>query len=417
MSKYEVKDKGIKKDSEATSAVSTISYEVENALVNNIPLKEVQGQIDTLQEKGKFPSNLQLVDAFYDPKTSSSGVAFLDNNTGKVIVGFTGTNLDNGILESAKDIGQWGNIAFKGDGPSSAYFDASNKFMNDLKSNGYNIDTVTGHSLGGRNGTIMGMEHNIPNIILYNSAPLMNLLGNLKKSNQQELSDLFGRYSGNIIYFVSENDPLNKAAGGVPGSIYPGKIIIIKNGKEHDITGFLTKEEQDFIRQHTPDSNKIYVAQKKVQTDTTKKLIGLELLRAKFLKSGGGLSASEEIYLDASEALILTQGMSKTLQIEIDDIKKMYREAKKDSDKLWTDTLKTADSIGSTLHQGEVLDSLNGGGATEPIVRIEPKEEYEQKISELSSVQQEYYELIGQIQSSINKQVETDQELARQIGG
>ncbi|WP_430598309.1 hypothetical protein [Enterococcus sp. AZ177] len=191
MSKYEVKDKGIKKDSEATSAVSTISYEVENALVNNIPLKEVQGQIDTLQEKGKFPSNLQLVDAFYDPKTSSSGVAFLDNNTGKVVVGFTGTNLDNGILESAKDIGQWVNIAFKGDGPSSAYFDASNKFMNDLKANGYDIDTVTGHSLGGRNGTIMGMEHNIPNIILYNSAPLMNLLGNLKKSNQQELSDLF----------------------------------------------------------------------------------------------------------------------------------------------------------------------------------------------------------------------------------
>lgn len=417
MSKYEVKDKGIKKDSEATSAVSTISYEVENALVNNIPLKEVQGQIDTLQEKGKFPSNLQLVDAFYDPKTSSSGVAFLDNNTGKVVVGFTGTNLDNGILESAKDIGQWVNIAFKGDGPSSAYFDASNKFKNDLKANGYDIDTVTGHSLGGRNGTIMGMEHNIPNIILYNSAPLMNLLGNLKKSNQQELSDLFGRYSGNIIYFVSENDPLNKAASGVPGSIYPGKIIIIKNGKEHDITVFLTKEEQDFIRQHTLDLNKIYVAQKKVQTDTTKKLIGLELLRAKFLKSGGGLSASEEIYLDASEALILTQGMNKTLQIEIDDIKKIYREAKKDSDKLWTDTVKTADSIGSTLHQGEVLDSLNGGGATEPIVRIEPKEEYEQKISELSLIQQEYHELIGQIQSSINKQVETDQELARQIGG
>lgn len=412
------KIKNLSNDSENTSTVSTIAYEVENALVNNVPLKEVQGQIDTLQEKGKFPSNLQLVDAFYDPKTSSSGVAFLDNNTGKVIVGFAGTNFENGFFgEGSKDVGQWGNIAFKGDGPSSTYFDASHIFMNDLKANGYNIVTVTGHSLGGRNGTIMGMEYNIPNIILYNSAPLMNLLGNLKKSNQQELSDLFGRYSGNIIYFVSEDDPLNKAANGVPGSVYPGKIIVIKNGKAHDITGFLTKKEQEFIRQHTPDLNKIYAAQQKVHTDTRSKLKALDVLRAKFLKSGGGLSASEEIYLDASEALILTQGMSKTLQIEIDDIKKMYREAKKDSDKLWTNTVKMGDSVGATLVQGEVVDSLNAGGATEPFVRIEPKEEYAQKISELSSIQQEYYDLIGQVQSSINKQVETDQELARQIGG
>ena len=417
MSNYDIRDKGLKKDSEATSTVATISYEVENAKVNGLTNSDINIQINDLKDNGQFPSNLQLVDAFYDPKTSSSGVAFLDNNTGKVVVGFAGTNFDNGKLESAKDVGQWGNIAFKGDGPSSTYFNASNKFMNDLKSNGYTIDKVTGHSLGGRNGTIMGMQHNIPNIILYNSAPLMNLLGNLKKSNQQELSDLFGKYSGNIIYFVSENDPLNKAAGEVPGSIYPGKIIILKNGKEHDITGFLTKKEQDFIRRHTPDLNKIYVAQQKIQTDTTKKLIGLELLRAKFLKSGGGLSASEEIYLDAAEALILTQGMSKTLQIELDDIKKMYREAKKDFDTLWMNTVKMGDSIGSTLVQGEVVDSLNAGGATEPFVRIEPKEEFAQKIAELSSIQQEYYELIGQIQSSINKQVETDQELARQIGG
>lgn len=417
MSEYEIKDKGIRHDSESTSAVSTISYEVENALVNGVSGRKIRDQIDKLKNNDKFPSNLELVDAFYDSKTSSSGVAFLDNHTGKVVVGFAGTNFDNGKLEGAKDVGQWGNIAFKGDGPSSAYFNASNKFMGDLKANGYNIDTVTGHSLGGRNGTIMGMEHNIPNIILYNSAPLMNILGNLKRSNQQELSDLFARYKGNVIYFISEDDPLNKVANGVPGSVYPGKIIVIKNGKAHDITGFLTKREQAFIRQHTPDLNKIYVAQQKVQTDTRSKLKALDVLRAKFLKSGRGLSASEEIYLDASEALILTQGMSKTLQIEIDGIKKMYRQAKKDSDKLWTNTVKMADSIGSTLYQGEVMDSLNAGGATEPFVRIEPKEEYTQKISELSSIQQEYYDLIGQVQSSINKQVETDQELAGQIGG
>ncbi|MBO0466620.1 hypothetical protein JZO73_03630 [Enterococcus plantarum] len=134
MSKYELKDKGIKVDSEPTSAVATISYEIENALVNGVSDRDIIKQLEALQENKKFPSNLQLVDAFYDPKTSSSGVAFLDNNTGKVVVGFAGTNFDNGFFgEGSKDVGQWGNIAFKGDGPSSAYFDASNKFMNGLK--------------------------------------------------------------------------------------------------------------------------------------------------------------------------------------------------------------------------------------------------------------------------------------------
>ncbi|MFB1051259.1 IS3 family transposase [Paraliobacillus sp. JSM ZJ581] len=40
MSVYEVKDKGIQSNTEETSAVSAISYEVENALVNNVPIKE-----------------------------------------------------------------------------------------------------------------------------------------------------------------------------------------------------------------------------------------------------------------------------------------------------------------------------------------------------------------------------------------
>ncbi|EOH98816.1 hypothetical protein UAY_02085 [Enterococcus moraviensis ATCC BAA-383] len=424
MDSYEFNKDKIEKlnsNSENTSAISTIAYEVENAHFHKVPPKTINTQINNLKKKGKFPTNLDYIDSFYDPKTSSSGVAFLDNNTGKVVVGFAGTNGDNGKKDENKDRAQWINIALEGDGPSSSYFNASHTFMNDLKAAGYDIGTVTGHSLGGRNGAIMGMSHGIPNIVLYNSAPLMNMLVGLPTprafTNVNELDGLLKGYKGEIIYFVSEKDILNNVAGIGKASLYPGKIYVLKNGKPHDITGFLTTEEQNFIRQHTPDLNKIYVAQQKVQTDTRSKLKALDVLRAKLLKSGGGLSASEEIYLDASEALILTQGMSKTLQIEIEDIKKMYQEAKKDSDTLWTDTVKMGDSIGSTLVQGEVVDSLNAGGATEPIVRIEPKTEYEQKISELSSIQQDYYELIGQIQTSINKQVETDQALAQQIRG
>ncbi|MBO0469840.1 hypothetical protein JZO66_04735 [Enterococcus sp. DIV0242_7C1] len=421
MSNYEIQDKGLGKNSEATSAVSTISYEVENALVHDVSSKKISKQIENLQKKDKFPSNLTYVDSFYDPKTSSSGAAFLDNNTGKVIVGFAGTNWDNGKLEGLKDVGQWGNIATTANSPTSSYFNASNDFMNGLKSKGYEVDTVTGHSLGGRNGAIIGMSHGVPNIVLYNAAPLMNSLLRIPTPNNianvNELKNMIKLYDGNLIYFVSEKDPLNLAAGIGNTSLYPGKIYVMKNGKAHDVTGFLTKKEQEFIREHTPDINKVALAVKKVHDNTSKKLNDLVNLRLKLLKSGGGLSASEEIYLDASEALILTQGMNETLQIEISDIKKMYKEAGNDADELWTDTLKTGDSVGTTLSQGEVLGALNAGGSTETFIRTEPKQEYEQKVSELSSLQQEYQEFIGQIKTAISQQLETDQKLAQQIGG
>lgn len=436
MADYNIKDKGISNTSENTSAISTISYEIENAIKNELSEKKIKKQLEILQKNDKFPPNLEIVDAFYDPKTSSSGVAFLDNNTGKVIVGFAGTNFDSGFwAEGRKDVSQWGNIASNGDGPTSSYFKASNKFMTDLKENGYNIETVTGHSLGGRNGTIMGMHHNVPNIILYNSAPLVNGVsgasleglssiifgknlfrtgGKVKKV--YDINKLIKGYKGNVIYFVSENDPLNKVAG-VGGSVYPGKIMMIINGKAHDITGFLSKKEQQFIRDNTPNLNKLNQAISKAQKVTTKDLKTLEQLRLKLLKSGGGLTQSEEKYLDASEALVLTQGMHNTLEIEIKDITKMYSEAKKSASDLWDKTLKSAEGTGASLTYGEVLESLEAGGASESILKREPQAEYEQKISELSAIQQEYATLISDIQSAISKQLEMDQDLAKQVGG
>lgn len=92
MTSYEIKDKGMQSNTEETSAVSAISYEVENALVNKDDKWDINQQIVDLQDTNKFPSNLEFVDAFYDSNTSTNGVAFLDHNTGQVVVGFAGTN-------------------------------------------------------------------------------------------------------------------------------------------------------------------------------------------------------------------------------------------------------------------------------------------------------------------------------------
>lgn len=59
MSEYELKDKGIRADTESTSAISTISYEVENGLFNGLTNAQIKKQIEKLQASGKFPSNLE----------------------------------------------------------------------------------------------------------------------------------------------------------------------------------------------------------------------------------------------------------------------------------------------------------------------------------------------------------------------
>ncbi|EPE2274622.1 hypothetical protein ACSG6T_002466 [Enterococcus faecalis] len=119
MSEYTIQDKGLQRDTETTSAVATISYEIENAKYNGLKDSQIKAQLKKLQNKDKFPSNLEYVDSFYDSKTSLSGAAFKDVSTGFVTVGIAGTNLDNGFRESANDLKADADIAFKG--PSNQF--------------------------------------------------------------------------------------------------------------------------------------------------------------------------------------------------------------------------------------------------------------------------------------------------------
>lgn len=54
---------------------------------------------------------------------------------------------------------------------------------------------------------------------------------------------------------------------------------------------------------------------------TAQQLAAINIMRTSFTKSGGGLSSSEEIFLDAAEALAITQGMKQTIQGEIRALK------------------------------------------------------------------------------------------------
>ncbi|EHR7110797.1 DUF2974 domain-containing protein [Listeria monocytogenes] len=149
---------------------------------------------------------------------------------------------------------------------------------------------------------------------------------------------------------------------------------------------------------------------------TAQQLAAINIMRTSFSKSGGALSASEEIFLDAAEGLAITQGMKQTIQGEIKDLKDMFDKAIENAEKLWRDTLSDARDIGSKLSESEILTALALGGATESKIVIDTVQDCEKSLAEATKIEQEYDKLLEQINEAIKSQLKIDQELAKQIG-
>ncbi|GAB5689460.1 hypothetical protein JMUB7504_24310 [Staphylococcus aureus] len=96
---YEIDPGKITSNSEETSAISNISYEIENANDNNLDNEKIRGQITKLKKGGNFPKNLDYIDSYTDPSTGTTATAFLNKDTGKVTVGMAGTNFHGDQLK------------------------------------------------------------------------------------------------------------------------------------------------------------------------------------------------------------------------------------------------------------------------------------------------------------------------------
>lgn len=134
------------------------------------------------------------------------------------------------------------------------------------------------------------------------------------------------------------------------------------------------------------------------------------------MRSGGGLSSLEEIFLDASEAMAIVKGMQQTISGEVTELKELYKTAIQNAEELWRMTKSNAEGTGTHLSYGECLEALSRGNVTENSIVIAPVRTYEKKLAKVTKISREYDELLQKIGQAITKQLETDQELASQIG-
>ncbi len=75
--KFRLDHSFINNKTETTSAVSKLSYEIENANLNGLPKTNLQLQFDRLKVTNEFPSNLEYIDSHTDKKVRCDSISFL----------------------------------------------------------------------------------------------------------------------------------------------------------------------------------------------------------------------------------------------------------------------------------------------------------------------------------------------------
>lgn len=434
---FEVDYGKLNSETEATSAVSKLAYEVENANNNKISNRELKTKFEVLKKRGKFPSNLEYIDSHTDKKHGVTASAFLNKDTGKVIIGMTGTNFKKEALakqlllpnfattkqdridsaETKKDLISDAQIGTFPPSDNSKHFEETQEFIKKIK-NKYDIDFITGHSLGGREAVILGMSNGIPNIVVYNPAPIAARYLN----HNSRLFKLYKGYKGNITRIVSDKDWLTNIIKGYTNYTYFGNEIVVHNGKSHDMAGFLTEQEQKAIKKelkkvqgYVEENNKSFV---KNSNNAMSKLASIELLRANMMTTNGGwLSSSQQKVLESLTALTIAQSFNQLIEDEINQIKKMYNEKKKKFEKNWEDAQKAGNAVGKDITVNEVLEALDEGHVNESSMVGEPKQMISAKEKQLSTIGSSISNYITRVRSSINEIVDKDQALASQIGG
>ncbi|PZL73017.1 hypothetical protein CI088_09695, partial [Enterococcus plantarum] len=143
----------------------------------------------------------------------------------------------------------------------------------------------------------------------------------------------------------------------------------------------------------------------------------LEQLKKKFTASGGGLSSGEQIYLDDSQALAVVSHASSEFETAMLSVVIVYQTGIQNAEKLWTETLTDARSIGTDLSEGEIKSALAEGGCTEQSIVTEPVNEYKEKKNKAKKMAEKFQQLAQEIRSKTNELVQRDKELANQLKG
>jgi len=408
-----------------TLDASNLTYEFENVRVNQGATDNNVLQYVEKYSKKKLPPNLQYLDDFHDDSTGTSGTAFLDKDSGEVIIAYTGTNPNADIVKDvATDIG--GIIMAFG-----YHYDEAFKFYERIRQRyGDNI-TLTGHSLGGNIAQRVALEYNAPRTVVYNSAPLY-LEGLIESkdriidyltpwdSAREKIINKEKTFTGQVVRIRTQDDFLNNISMPFLG-VYLGEDYLLENSGGHnidpDITGDKNQINQikDILEKQSPEK---MTGLEKKNYETLKKLQGvknglLKQLNTKFL-SDGSISSHEMFFLDSVQATAVATAMTESVSNGHSEIEAVAKKAVTDAETLY-DKSKEVPWFVTELTNDEIEDVYVEAGVTYDSIVGETQRHFDKKVSKSAAIVKAFTDLESNIQKGVEQAVEGDESLARDI--
>ena len=401
-----------------TLDASELSYEFEKARIQGSTDKYVVDDYSKT-ENAVMPPTFKYVSSFRDNATGTSGVAFKDTTTGKVIIAYTGTNLDSDGFKDAimTDVIS---IAL---GTGHHYAPAYQFYEKVLKENGLNPEDIilTGHSLGGNIAQRVALKYNAPKKIVYNPAPLYVPIGAALSplltnplleitiaKNISEIENERKQFTGSVTRITTEKDPLNNWADRF-GGLYLGEEYVIPNSGGH-LMGDL-RAVSDIIQKIEQSS----ISLESVEKSTQDKIKKIQIKKRRFKVNdigkslSTGLSKAELIALDSEQALAVASGISTAVTAATTLIDARVKSAVKKSMDLYGSLGDVP--FGFLLSSDEVRATYNECGVNYGSV-VEVVDSHCQSVSATANILADsFVELETKIKSGIAEIVQKDKEI------
>ena len=393
----------------STLNAADLSYEFEKTRIKQ---PEIDDTVDLLREaqiKKIIPDNLEYLDDFYDKITGTSGTAFRDKKTGKVIVSYTGTDLDGNTLE---DIYADFSGIFLGTG---FHYKPAFEFYEKLAEK-YGAENLipTGHSLAGNVAMRVALRYNSKMAIVYNSAPLYMKGVQIKISpivsqNINQINEDIANYTGRIVRIVAENDPLTVISENLNGVFVGDKFTlpfssghgldaIIENAEQVAKILRIINAEEQLVSTIEMVSSRMQSLKKKKRSFANSNSISLE-----------GVTSSQLIYLDAMQAKILSEGLINVSTSSLELLEHSGEGIQYKAQSLY-DSLANS-NLGLSLSPDELLSAYAEAGVHYDSIVGEVSRHCGEKEKEVQDIVDAFNRLKTNLDTGIQELVEKDKEL------
>ena len=393
----------------STLNAADLSYEFEKTRIKQPEIDDTVDLLREAQSKKTIPDNLEYLDDFYDKRTGTSGTAFRDKNTGKIIVSYTGTNLDG---NKWTDIYADASGIFLGTG---IHYPPAFKFYEKLAEK-YGAENLipTGHSLGGNVAMRVALRYNSKMAIVYNPAPLYMKGVQIKISpivsqNINQINEDIANYTGRIVRIVAENDPLTNISEAFNG-VFVGDKFTLPISSEHGLDPIVENAEQvakilriinaeeQLVSTIEMVSSRMQSLKKKKRSFANSNSISLE-----------GVTSSQLIYLDAMQAKILSEGLINVSTSSLELIEHSGEGIQYKAQSLY-DSLANS-NLGLSLSPDELLSAYAEAGVHYDSIVGEVSRHCGEKEKEVQDIVDAFNRLKTNLDTGIQELVEKDKEL------